>query len=60
MSVAYKEARGTRYWIKLLKKSNYLSDNHENKLFYDTCEDLCRILGKIQLTLKQDTALQAK
>ncbi len=60
MSVAYKEALETRYWIKLLKNSKYLLDNPENKLFYDTCEDLCRILGKIQLTLKQDSALLSK
>lgn len=54
MSVAYKEALETRYWIKLLKKSNYLPDNNENILFFDTCADLFRILGKIQLTLKND------
>ncbi|MET4074263.1 four helix bundle protein [Hymenobacter sp. UYCo722] len=46
ISIAYKEARETSYWLRLLQASGYL----EEKLFlslHDDCQQLCRILYSI-------------
>lgn len=47
--IAYKEARETRYWLELLKESNYIEKNHAISIQTD-CEEICKILGKIQIT----------
>ncbi|MFZ1705834.1 MAG: four helix bundle protein [Saprospiraceae bacterium] len=51
LSIAYKEARETMYWLKLLKATDYLSEDQAESLLTDA-EELCRIIGKIQITLK--------
>jgi len=51
LSVAYKEARESSYWIKLLEKSDYLSTKESLSLLDDLTEIL-KIIGKIQKTLK--------
>ncbi len=51
ISIAYKEARETAYWLKLLKATDYLSEEQAGSLLHDA-EELCRIMGKIQITLK--------
>ncbi len=51
LSIAYKEARETRYWINLLKDSKYCSEKDMDEFLSDI-EDLCKILGKIISTLK--------
>lgn len=51
ISIAYKEARETMYWIKLLKATDYLSEDQSKSLLIDA-EELCKIIGKIQITLK--------
>jgi len=50
-SISYKEARETIYWLKLLQATNYLSDELANSLIND-CNEICKIIGKIQTTLK--------
>ena len=52
LSIAYKEARESIYWIKLLKETEYISNNQAESLITDA-EELCKILGKIQTTMKQ-------
>jgi four helix bundle protein len=52
ISISYKEAREAIYWIKLLSATGYLDDEQTQSLFVDA-EELCKILGKIQLTLKK-------
>jgi len=49
--IAYKEARETKYWLNLLKDTNYLDKNEAEKLLID-CEELLKIMGKIISTLK--------
>ena len=49
MAIAYKEARETKYWIKLLKDSEILEKELAESFFHD-CEELCKILAKIQIT----------
>ena len=51
ISVAYKEARETLYWLKLLKASNYLNQKQSESLIND-CEEIIRIITKIQKTMK--------
>ncbi len=47
----YKEARESIYWLKLLNKTDYLNDIEFESLFKDA-EEICKILGKIQITTK--------
>jgi four helix bundle protein len=51
LSISYKEARETIYWLKLLKSTDYLSEQEATSLLNDA-EEICRILGKIQITMK--------
>jgi four helix bundle protein len=51
ISIAYKEARETIYWIRLLSATDFLDDKQTNSLIADA-EELCEILGTIQLTVK--------
>lgn len=53
LSIAYKEARESNYWIKLLEKSNYLTSKEALSLTNDVTEIL-KIIGKIQKTLKNN------
>lgn len=52
ISISYKEARESLYWIKLLQATDYLPEEKANSLLNDA-EEICRILGKIQITLKE-------
>lgn len=52
LTIAYKEARETRYWINLLTDSKYLDIKESNSLLND-CEELLKIIGSIQSTLKK-------
>ena len=51
MSIAYKEARETDYWLRLLKDSNFLAENHFCSIYQDL-EEIIKILTKIQKTTK--------
>ena len=51
LSIAYKEARETTYWLKLLHQTDYLTfEQFEN--VNKEVEELCKIIGKIQITMK--------
>ena len=51
ISIAYKEARETSYWLRLLFASKYLTERQFASLHAD-CEELIRMLGSMQLTMK--------
>src|SRR5665213_1402378 len=51
LSVAYKEARETIYWLKLLQASSFLSNEQTESILKDA-EEICKIPGKIQITVK--------
>ena len=51
LSISYKEARETRYWLRLLNDSDYLDDERVKPLL-EACEELLRILGSIIKTSK--------
>jgi len=52
LSIAYKEARETVYWLKLLQATDYLTNEEANSLLNDA-EEICKILGKTQITIKK-------
>ena len=54
LGIAYKEARETLYWLRLLKETNYLSEN-EFKSYCSDNDELCRIIGSIQRTTKANS-----
>jgi four helix bundle protein len=51
MSIAYKEARETSYWLRLLKDTDYLTPSQFSNIHSDA-EELCRIIASIQKTVK--------
>ncbi len=51
LSIAYKEARETSYWLRLLKDTGYLTDAEFESIHTDA-EEVCRIIGSIQKTTK--------
>lgn len=51
ISIAYKEARETHYWLRLLKDSNYIETNDFVERL-GLCEEILKIIGKIQISIK--------
>jgi len=51
MSIAYKEARETHYWIRLLHDSGFIENDAYNSIIQD-CEVLLKIIGSIIKTTK--------
>jgi four helix bundle protein len=51
LSIAYKEARESVYWLKLLQATDYLSEEQAKSLLIDA-EEICKIIGSIQKTIK--------
>ena len=51
MSISYKEARETHYWLRLLRDSHYLSKQEAEPILSD-CDELMKILGSIIKTMK--------
>ncbi|MCC7350771.1 MAG: four helix bundle protein [Phycisphaerales bacterium] len=49
LSIAYKEARETMYWLRLLKETDYLSETQFTSIHADG-EELCRIITAIKKT----------
>ncbi|MCF6290814.1 MAG: four helix bundle protein [Desulfobacterales bacterium] len=51
MSIAYKEARETHYWLRLLRDSNILENQHADSIIND-CEELLKLSGSIIKSMK--------
>ena len=51
ITIAYKEARESDYWIRLLRDSHFLDTQTAEKLLKQNLE-LLKILGSIQKTIK--------
>ncbi len=59
IGIAYKEARETRYWLRIL----YAGDCLEEKLYHSMlsdCEELIKIFGSIQMTTRQNILKEQK
>jgi four helix bundle protein len=52
MSISYKEARETQYWLRIIKDSELVESFLLESLLTDSVE-LCKIIGKILKTLKE-------
>lgn len=52
ISIAYKEARETLYWLRLLNDSQIIAQEQYKDLSKDL-DQILKILGKIQITLKR-------
>ena len=55
LAIAYKEARETSYWLRLLKDTEYLSESEFRSMQTDA-EELCRLIGSIQKTMKSNAS----
>ncbi len=55
ITIAYKEARETHYWLRLLKESGYLTPKLAESMLSD-CEELLKIIGSIQCSIKRNTS----
>lgn len=51
LGIAYKEARETSYWLRLLKDTDYLTEAEFHSIHADA-EELCRIIGSIRKSTK--------
>jgi len=51
LTISYKEARETRYWIRLLRDSQYLDLDLSKDLLKDI-DEILRIIGSIQKTIR--------
>lgn len=52
ISIAYKEARETKYWLRLLQASNYLPENAADSIL-DDCDEILKIIGSIKKSTQQ-------
>ncbi len=55
ISISYKEARETKYWLNLLTATDYL-DEKLSKSLIDDAEELSKILSSILLSSKQNNS----
>jgi len=53
MSIAYKEARETHYWLRLLRDSDIL-DNRQAGSVIEDCAELLKLSGSIIRTTKSN------
>ena len=51
ISIAYKESLETKYWLDLMKETNYI-DEKLHQSFYDDCDELSKILFSILKTTR--------
>lgn len=51
LSISYKEARESHYWIRLLRDSNYINKENSIELLAKV-DELLRIIGSIQKTIR--------
>jgi four helix bundle protein len=52
MTIAYREARETKYWLKLLKKTDII--NNDFNFLLENIEELVKIIGSIIKTSKKN------
>ncbi len=52
ISIAYKETRETHYWLRILGDTELIEEETKEDML-DDVEELLRIIGSIQKTLKQ-------
>ena len=53
MSIAYKEARETHYWLRLLRDSDIVEHPQHFESILSDCNELVKLLGSITKTMRQ-------
>ncbi len=53
LTVAYKEARETHYWIRLLRDTEYIESKHAESLLKDL-DEILKIITAIQKTMRSN------
>jgi four helix bundle protein len=53
LTISYKEARETKYWLRLLKDTNIITTEVQQPLINDI-EEILRIIGSIQKTHRRN------
>lgn len=53
LTISYKEARESHYWIRLLNDTGYLEKEKTTELLKD-CDELLRIIGSIQKSIRSN------
>lgn len=51
MGIAYREARETHYWLRLLRDTDYITHEMSGSMIKD-CDELLKILGSIIKTTR--------
>ena len=59
MSIAYKEADETDYWLNLLRDNGYLNDDQFQSLSHD-CDRILKVLTSIVKTMKEKMDSKSK
>ncbi|MBS1517156.1 MAG: four helix bundle protein [Bacteroidetes bacterium] len=57
LTIAYKEARETSYWLRLLKDTEFINEKMFESLKLD-CDEILKIITKIQITVKNNLKKQ--
>ncbi len=55
LTIVYKEARESRYWIRLLMATDYLTTDEGESLLQDI-DELLKIIGSIQKTMRNSNS----
>ena len=58
MSIAYKEARETNYWLRILRDTRFITSKMSESLLADN-EEIIKLIGSIVKTLKQTEMLNS-
>lgn len=58
LNIAYKESRETRYWLRLMFKSQFV-DQNDFSLLIKECDQIIKILTSILLALKNNGRLNS-
>jgi len=58
ISISYKEARETIYWLKLLLATDYILPEQAESMLHDA-DEICKILAKIKITTTDKISLNS-
>lgn len=59
LNIAYKEARETKYWLRLIRDTNYITEK-EAKALIDDCDEILKIITAIINTMKKKFSSQSE
>lgn len=57
LGIAYKESRETIYWFRLLHATGMITEGMFKDIVSEA-EEICKIIGKIQVTMKKKISIR--